>query len=65
MVKVYKYCISIIIITIIIIYSNILLFDLKKRMRYIWEIEQDPLIHKDTSKTIRITALRTYFYDDV
>lgn len=36
-----------------IIYSNILLFDLKKRTRYIWEIEQDPSIHKHTSKTIR------------
>ena len=35
------------------IYSNILLLDLKKRTRYIWEIEQDPSIHKHTSKTIR------------
>lgn len=25
----------------------------KERTRYIWEIEQDPSIHKHTSKTIR------------
>ena len=35
-----------------IIYSNILLFDLKKRTKYIWETEQDPSIHKRKGKTI-------------
>ena len=35
-----------------IIYSNILLFDLKKGTEYIEETEQDSSVYKHTSKTI-------------